>query len=377
MTDAGRVRAVVLTAPGRMELQHFDRPTIGTHDGLLLVEANGVCGTDVHFRASTQDLPRILGHEVVGRVVDLGDEASRRWAVQVGDRVAVESGITCGTCRDCRDGFSQTCAARLGYGSNVTTDIAPSLWGGLAELMYLAPGTVLTKIPGHVAADVAAGWFSPLANGVDWTGPAGGNVQPGSVVVVIGPGAQGLSTCLAADARGAACVILAGLAKDAPRLEAARRLGVGLTVMVDQESLADAVRAATGGELADVVFDVSGSERSAPLAPTLLKRRGTVVAASPLNPRGEVPLPVKEMIWKQIRWQGVLSNRPLATGPAAHLLGRFADLLAPLVTHRYALEESDAAIDLVGGTPAEENPIKVVVCPNGVDLARTTDRTAG
>jgi threonine dehydrogenase-like Zn-dependent dehydrogenase len=363
------VRAVVLTAPGRMEQRTFKRPLCHAEDGLLLVEANGVCGTDVHFRASEENVPRILGHEVVGRVLEVGDEAARRWGVEPGDRVAVESSIACGTCRDCRGGFSQTCSARLGYGSNVTTDVQPALWGGFAEQMYLAPGTILTKIPSAVSADVAAGWFSPLANAADWTGPLGVDVQPGAAVVVLGPGAQGLSACLAARARGASLVVLAGLKRDEPRLRAATALGVDRTVMVDEESLQDVVAALTAGELADAVLDVSGSERSATLAPHLVRRRGTVVAASPLTPRADVALPVKEMIWRQIRWQGVLSNRPTATAAAAALLGRFGDALAPLVTHRFELDDADRAIDVVAGKDVDAPAIKVVVCPNGVQLS--------
>jgi alcohol dehydrogenase len=368
------VRAIVLAAAHEMREQTFPRPRTSASDGLLEVEANGICGTDVHFRASCQDVPRILGHEVVGRIVELGDVARARWGVEVGDRVAVEAGVTCGTCRDCLRGFSQTCTARLGYGSNVTTDVAPALWGGLAELMYLAPGTILTKLPDAVPPDAAAGWFSPLANAVDWTGSAGGDVQPGDAVVILGPGPQGLSACLVAKTRGASLVVLAGLARDARRLDAGRALGADRTVRVDEESLEAVVGEATDGELADVVVDVSGHPPNANLAPRLLRRRGTVVAASPINADSDVGLPLREMIWKQIRWQGVLSNRPSAAPAAAELLARHADTFTALVTHRYELSDSDAAIDAVAGTDPDNFPIKAVVCPNGIAGGASPDR---
>jgi threonine dehydrogenase-like Zn-dependent dehydrogenase len=363
--SGSEVRAIVLAAPGRMEPATFDRPKIGDDDGLLLVEANGVCGTGVHFRASEKDTPRILGHEVVGRVLEIGDQAQARWNVNVGDRVAVEAGITCGTCPDCMSGFAQTCQAKLGYGSNVTTDVYPTLWGGFSELMYLAPGTVLTKLDPSVPADVAAGWFSPLANAVDWMGSVGGNVQPGQVVTILGPGPQGLSSCLAAKARGAGLVVVAGLEKDRHRLEAARTLGADRVVEVDNESVVDVVRSLTGGEMSDVVLDVSGAKVSAHIAAELVRRRGTIVAASPINVAEDVGLPLREMIWNGIRWQGVLSNRPAATPAAAYLLNRHVEQLRPLVTHHFGLEDSDKAIDVVAGTTPDTNAIKVVVCPNG------------
>jgi threonine dehydrogenase-like Zn-dependent dehydrogenase len=364
MTQSEAVRAAVLVAPSRIELRTFPRPRTGPDDALLLVEANGICGTDVHFRASEQDVPRVLGHEVVGRIVEIGDRAAERWQVALGERVAVEAGIACGSCPDCVAGFSQTCASRRSYGSNITTAVAPSLWGGLAELMYLSPGTGLTKLDARIPADVAAGWFSPLANAIDWTGPVGGDVQPGDVVVVLGPGPQGLAAVLAAKARGAATVLLAGLSRDGRRLAAGRTLGADRVVAVDERPILDEVRAATGGELAHVVVDVSGSAASARVAPLLLRRRGTVVAASPINVSDDVGLPLKDMIWRQIRWQGVLSNRAAATPGAAHLLARNLDLLRPLVTHRYPLDGADHAIDVVAGVLPDEDAIKVVVCPD-------------
>ncbi len=353
-----------------MREQVFPRPVVTADAGLLEVEANGICGTDVHFRASGEDVPRILGHEVVGRVVELGDVARARWGVEVGDRVAVESGVTCGTCRDCLRGFSQTCAAELGYGSNVTTDVAPALWGGLAEHMHLAPGSVLTRIPAGVSAAAAAGWFSPLANAVDWTGPLGGDVGPGDAVVILGPGPQGLSACVAAKSRGAGLVVLAGLAWDRERLAAGVALGADRVVAVDEEDLAAVVAEATGGDLADVVVDVSGFPGNAGLAPRLLRRRGTVVAASPLTAQADVALPLREMIWNQIRWQGVLSNRPLAAPAAAALLAVHAPVLEKLITG-YSLAEAGAAIDAVAGLRPGDYPIKAVVLPNGVGRGRS------
>ncbi|RNL62454.1 alcohol dehydrogenase [Nocardioides marmoriginsengisoli] len=366
MSPSEQVRAAVLTGPGAIELQTFPRPPTDADSALLLVEANGICGTDVHFRGDGADVPRILGHEVVGRILEIGDLARERWGVEAGDRVAVEAGIACGTCRSCLDGFAQTCAARLGYGSNVTTDVAPALWGGLSELMHLAPGSVLTKVDDAVGADVAAGWFSPLANAVDWTGETGGSVQPGQTVLVLGPGPQGLAICLAAKARGAGQVILVGLARDRHRLDAGTSLGADVVVEADVESVLEVVAARTNGAMADVVLDVSGNRESARTAALAVRPRGTIVAASPINTTDDVGLPLRDLIWKQVRWQGVLSNRPSAAPAAAVLLAAHAEQLAPLVTHRFDLAAADQAIDVVAGVDPAAAAIKVVVCPNGV-----------
>jgi threonine dehydrogenase-like Zn-dependent dehydrogenase len=81
------VRAAVLAEPSRLELRIFRRPITGPAEGLLLVEANGICGTDVHFRDADPVFPRILGHEVVGRVVELGERAAAHLLSRYADRL--------------------------------------------------------------------------------------------------------------------------------------------------------------------------------------------------------------------------------------------------------------------------------------------------
>jgi threonine dehydrogenase-like Zn-dependent dehydrogenase len=356
------VLAAVLIGPMQIELQTFPCPAVDADSGLLRVEANGICGTDVHWRADPTDIPRVLGHEVVGRMAEVGERAAARWGVKAGDRVAVEAGITCGSCADCRSGHGQTCSAARSYGSNITTAVAPALWGGCAEYMYLAPGTLVTPLPDDVPADVAAGWFSPLSNAVDWLGPLGADLQPTETIVILGPGPQGLAATLVAKERGAGTVILVGLQRDAVRLAAGRTLGADETVLADgTESVEAAVRRLTGGAMAHRVLDVSGSTVAAAMAPLLLRRRGTVTAASPISAPGDVGLPVSHMVWNQIRWQGVLSNRAVAAEPAAGLLAANADRLEPLITHRFTLADTSAAIDAVSAS--DSNAVKVVVLP--------------
>src|SRR3954447_24106177 len=98
-----RSRAMVLEAPERLVAQDFAIPDVGADDGLLEVEMAGICHTDVElFRGTTTyALPIIPGHEIVGRISELGPLAAKRWGVEVGDRVAVESIVRCGFCRNC------------------------------------------------------------------------------------------------------------------------------------------------------------------------------------------------------------------------------------------------------------------------------------
>lgn len=360
------VRAAVLDAPRRMTLRQFPRPAIGRDAGLLFVEAAGVCGSDPHFYRGAIPLPKILGHEIIGRIDEVGDIAAARWNVAAGDRVAVEASISCGVCPECLEGRFQSCRAQTGYGTHTRSDQPPHLWGGFAELMYLAPGSVVNRVPDGVAADVAAAWVSPLSNGIEWTGAGG--VDMGHVVVIQGVGPQGLSCIVAARERGAALIIASGLERDSARREAARRLGADRVVTVETESLVEVVREQTRGAMADVVIDVSGNAAAAAACVDLVRPYGTIVAGSMTGAMDErTSMPLNQMVMKSVRWQGVLANRGRAVREALRLLASGRYDFGSLITHRYALDDTERAIRVVAGEVPGEYPIKAVIYPNGFE----------
>ncbi|HEV7665601.1 MAG TPA: alcohol dehydrogenase catalytic domain-containing protein, partial [Chloroflexota bacterium] len=200
---AQTTRATVLIAPKTFEVRELDLPSIGPDAGLLKVEACGVCGSDVHGWQRLEPGPRILGHENVGIVAQIGAAAQRRWGVKEGDRVALEEYVPCGSCRWCRTEDFRFCdqtdfsgpGERLWYGS---TPLAtwPSLWGGYSEYMYMHPNAVVHKMPTHVPAEQAAA-FLPFSNGVEWAYRYG-EVGLGKSILIQGPGQQGLACVIAA-----------------------------------------------------------------------------------------------------------------------------------------------------------------------------------
>jgi len=359
------VRAAVLEAPRRIRLQEFPRPAIGRDAGLLFVEAAGVCGSDPHFYHGAIPLPKILGHEIIGRIEEVGEIAAARWKIHPGDRVAVEASISCGVCPECLEGRFQSCHAQIGYGTHTRSDQPPHLWGGFAERMYLAPGSVVNRVPDGVGADEAAAWVSPLSNGIEWTGA--GSVEIGHVVVIQGVGPQGLSCIVAARERGAALIIVSGLERDRARREAARHLGADRVVTVERESLVEVVRELTRGEMANVVIDVSGNATAAPACVDLVRPYGTVVAGSLTGAASErTAMPLNQMVMKSVRWQGVLANRGRAVREALRLLATRRYDFRSLITHQFLLDDTELAIRTVAGKIPGEYPIKAVIYPNGV-----------
>lgn len=258
-----KVLAATLVAPKRFELCEYDMPEVPPDGGGLKIERCGVCGSDVSGWERVPAGPKIMGHENLGFIAKIGSEAARRWGVKEGDRVALEEYLPCGVCSMCRSGEHRFCpqtdpsggADSLWYGSTPVS-VAPSLWGGYSQHMYLHPGAVIHRMPHHVPPSEAA-FFLPLANGFEWACNYGG-AGLGKTVVVQGPGQQGLACVLAAKMTGASCIIVSGLGRDAARLRVAENLGADHTINVGEEDLIERVSAITGGRGADVVVNVTG-----------------------------------------------------------------------------------------------------------------------
>ncbi len=273
---------LVLTAPRAFEQRRFELPDVGEDDGVLRVEACGLCGTDHeqytgHIRSRHAFIP---GHEVIGVVEQVGSRAAERWGVEPGQRVAVEVFQSCRECDACRAGLYRRCrrngmATMVGFGD---ADRAPGLWGGYATHLYLGPDSMLLPVPAELDPALAT-MFNPLGAGIRWAVdlPA---TQPGQVVAILGPGVRGLCAAAAVRDAGAAFVMLTGRGpRDADRLALAARFGVDLAVDITQDDPVAALKTATGG-LADVVVDVTAMAPAAFAQSVALARHGgTVVVA--------------------------------------------------------------------------------------------------
>lgn len=329
----GASRALVLEEPRKLVGREFALPPVGDDDGLLRVEACGLCGTDHEQYTGALPVGRafVPGHETVGVIEEIGPVASERWGVAAGDRVAVEPFQRCGECGPCRAGEYRRCEQHgLGdcYGF-VSVDKAPGLWGGYAEYQYLGPDTVLHHVP-DVLDPVVATLFNPLGAGVRWGVTVPGTGE-GDVVAVLGPGIRGLCTLAAVREAGAGFVMVTGLgAHDAPRLEAARRFGADLVVDVAETDPVGALTDAAG-RLADVVVDVTAKAPAAFGQATRLARDGgTMVVAGTRGAPDTPGFHPDLVVYKELRILGALGVDAPAYTTALDLLaaGRypFADL---------------------------------------------------
>jgi threonine dehydrogenase-like Zn-dependent dehydrogenase len=367
-------RAAVLVDRQRIELEEFELPRIGPDEGLLRVEACGLCGTDVEVydgALTAIGLPFgiIPGHEPVGIIEEIGESAARRWGVAIGSRVVVEPLIGCGHCRSCLTGNYRMCRTGrpgtpvAGY-SFIPTSVAPSLWGAYAEYMYLDPHTVLHEVSREIPAELAA-LYQPIAAGIRWTGHEAGT-KIGDTVVILGPGQRGLGSVIAAREAGAQKIIVTGLARDAHKLALAVEFGADHTIVADEEDTVQRVREHTGGEGADIVVDVTPvSVEPVVHALEIVKPGGTIMLAGMKGSGKTIPgFSSDTVMLKELTIKGMNGQDLVAVQPALRLIESRKYPLEKMHTHTFALEDADLAVRTLAGRVPGEAATSMTIAPH-------------
>ncbi|HLW71872.1 MAG TPA: zinc-binding dehydrogenase [Candidatus Binataceae bacterium] len=364
-------RAVVQVGARRFEMQQFELPRIGAYDALLRVEACGICGSDVDQYDGKLDallaLPMIPGHEPVGVIEEIGEEAARRWGLAAGDRVVVEPTRGCGHCRACKRGDYRNCrvgrpGAAISVCGFIPTTIAPALWGGMAEFMYLDPEVALHKVAPGVAPELAA-LYQPIAAGISWAQRIPGT-RLGDTVVIFGAGQRGIACVAAAREAGAAHVAIVARRRSAHRIRLAEEFGADATIYADEDVVAR-VRELTQGDGADVVVDVT-SETMEPIAKAVEIARvgGTIILAGVKGPTAAIPDLRNDRIFsKELTIKGVKNADFDSFAAAVRLIesGRYP--FEKMHTHSFALNDIDRAIRTLAGRIPGAQAISVALDP--------------
>jgi threonine dehydrogenase-like Zn-dependent dehydrogenase len=344
----------------------FPLPAIGAVDALLRVEACGICGSDCEqFDGALRvPYPVIPGHEPVGIIEAIGDDASRRWGVHAGDRVAVEALIPCGHCADCVQGRARLCRGGDGmpvYGYRPIT-LPPALWGGYAEYLYIGEHCLVHKMSKHVPAELAV-LFNPIGAGFRWAVDMP-RTAVGETIVILGPGQRGLACVIAAREAGAGCIIVTGLSRDERKLSLARELGAHHTIDIERESVTVRVREITNGQMADVVVDVTAyAVEAVTQAIDLARRGGRVVLAGTKGPRPVPDFLSDKVVMKELTIMGALGVDWRSYETAVRIVesGRYP--LAKMHTHTLALDQAERGLELLAGRVAGEEAIHIALVP--------------
>ncbi len=344
-----------------MEMREFDMPTIGPDEFLLKIGLVSICGGDpieYEGRNVKTRYPLILGHEVVGTIAAIGGRAASRYGVQEGDRVSVEPYIVCGQCEYCLTGYYQLCRSARVYGVNMTCDTPPYLWGAYGEYMYGAPGSKVHKIADGVPEEAAV-LASVLGNGVRWIRTKG-RVRFGESVVVMGAGAQGLATVIAASEANADPIIVVGRENMQLKWDLAQEYGAHHLVDLDRvDHPVEQVQELLGGDLADVVVECTGAAPMIELALDLVRPAGRYVMIGTCGYE-RTPLTTDKIVFKELTVYGGLGQSG-DTEPAVRIINSRRYALERMITDVFTLEKAGEAIEYFMSHP--DKALRVAIRP--------------
>lgn len=327
--------AAVLHAPRDLRIEEVADAAPGPGEVAVRVRAGGICGSDLHyyldggFGAIRLREPMILGHEIAGEITATGPGVT---AVRPGDRVAVNPGVACGTCRFCLAGHPNQCLDMRFYGSAMRV---PHVQGGFRQQL-VCKETQAVRLPADMAPETAA-FAEPLAVCLHAARQAG--PLQGRRVLVSGTGPIGALAILVARHGGAREVVATDLSP-AP-LAIARRIGADAAFDLRAEPDALDRFGADKGTF-DVVFEASGS--GAALAGVLRAARpgATIVQ---IGTGGDIPLPLSVLVAKEITLRGTFRFNEEFTW-AAEFLASGAIRVDPLLTEVVPVREATRAFDL-------------------------------
>ena len=328
----------ILTTDLTIEVQDRDIPVPGPHQVLVEVKSVGICGSDIHYfehgriGSFVVEQPLVLGHEASGLIVAVGAKVRDR---APGMRVAMEPGVPCGHCEQCRTGKYNLCP-------DVQFFATPPVHGAFAQ--YVVIDSAFTHpIPDHVSYDAAA-LMEPLSVGI-WACRKG-NVGVGSHVLITGAGPIGIINALVARANGAQSITVSDINPE--RLARAAELGFS-TINPAESPLADTVHP-------DVFIECSGATSAIQSGIAALKPAGTAVLVG-MTPNGMVEIPIDVIQGKELWLTGTF--RYAHTYPAAvELVSSGAIDLDALVSKTFTLHEVEAALTYSHKDPAA---MKIVV----------------
>lgn len=332
------------------ELLELDAPKHG--EVLVEIAACGVCHTDLHVIKEEVNFPRpaVLGHEVSGVVVDVGDGVDH---VETGDRVVASFIMPCGSCRHCEAGMEEIC--EVFFDSNRVngklldgttrmhrqdgTDIAMYSMAGHATRTVI-PASAVFGLPDQVALEDAAilGCSIFTAYGSVFET---GKLQEGETVAVVAAGGIGLSIVHLAAAAGAARIFVVDL--DDAKLELAKQLGATDVINAAEYDPLDVIDAALGHGM-DVVFEALGTQATVQQAVSLADDGGRVVLNGIAPPGHVLDTPIAHLVRRKIQILGSYGATVSTAMPAViELAAQGKIALQKLITDRFTFEQTDAA----------------------------------
>ena len=347
------MKALVYHGPGNKSWDEVADPQIEQPtDVIVRVDTTTICGTDLHILAGDVEAVtagRILGHEAVGTVTEIGAAVS---GFAVGDRVLVPAVTKCGRCEYCQRGMPSHCQTVGGIG----WIFGHLIDGTQAELVRVPyADTSLYTVPDSVTNEQAIFLADSLPTGYE-VGVVAGGVKPGDTVAVVGAGAVGLAAILTTGLFGASKVI--AIDSNKFRLEKAFEMGATDTVEAGPNTVAE-VRAMTDGLGVDVAIEAVGYPETLLTAASVVRPGGTIANIGVHG--GPVSLPMQEMWIQNIKLtMGLVDTVSIPTLLKMVARGRIQS--EKMGTHTFTFDQIDEAYDVFKNA-ASNSALKVIITP--------------
>jgi len=329
-----------------IRLEEVPTPKIGPGELLVRIEASGICGSDVMEWYRIKKAPLVLGHEIAGQVVEVGQGVDR---YKKQDRIVASHHVPCNTCQYCLKGHHTVCDTLR------QTNFDP---GGFAEFVRLPAINVdrgVYPIPPEVSWQEAS-FTEPLACVIRAQKTAG--LAVGDTVAVIGSGIAGLLHIQLACGVGAVRIFAIDITEE--RLAVAGNMGADVAINA-KEDIVSKIRRKNDGELPDKVLVCTGARSAILQALDLVKRGGTVLFFAPTEPGMTIPLSINELFFGN----DVTLTTSYAASPADHVTaleliraGRVR--VGEMISHRLPLSETTEGFRLVADA---KDSLKVIIEP--------------
>jgi L-iditol 2-dehydrogenase len=328
-----------------IRIEEMPKPEIGGNELLVKVMASGICGSDVMEWYRTKKAPRVLGHEIGGDVVEVGNKVKEYGK---GQRVFVSHHVPCMECRFCQRGNHTVCETLM------STNFDP---GGFSEYVRVPSINVkqgVFPLPDEISYEDAV-FIEPLGCVIRGQNRVQG--MSGANVLVMGSGLAGLLHLQLAKTRGAQGVVCTDISEY--RLEAARRFGADAAFDASQD-VSSCLKEVFGELLADVVIVCTGARKAIGQAFSLVERGGTILFFAPTDPEAEVSVPFNEVWFKGITITTSYAASPKDIGDAINLILSRRIRVREMITHRFGLEDTAKGFELVAEAG---DSLKVIIEP--------------
>jgi threonine dehydrogenase-like Zn-dependent dehydrogenase len=354
------MKAAVFVEPGRIELREKPIPAVGPRDALIRVTTTTICGTDVHILKGEYPVtPGLtIGHEPVGVIEELGAAVT---GYEIGQRVIAGAITPCGHCNACLSAQWSQCG-----GSSATGWRAIGGWrfgntidGCQAEYVLVPDAmTNLAPIPDGLTDEQVL--MCPDIMSTGFSGAEAGHIHIGDTVAVFAQGPIGLCATAGAKLSGATTILVVDAVPE--RLRVAKALGADVTLNYKNVDPVGAILDATHGRGVDVAIEALGTPQTFESCLRVLRPGGVLSSLGVYS--GKLTLPLDAFAAGLGDYTIVTTLCPGGKERMRRLMAVVASGradLTPLVTHRFTLDEIQAAYDLFANQ--RDGVLKVAITP--------------